>query len=95
VQVENDAELAEMHTRLNGAALPVDEQIGTACCYARSDKYWTVDPQGMGNVPDARRRPHLRRICNASAAESNADASACCSPARGKPIGVPVKSSCC
>lgn len=97
VQVENDAELAEMHTRLNGAALPVDEQIGTACCYARSDKYWTVDPQGiawetyqtLGDVPT------FGESRNSSAAESNADASACCSPARGKPIGVPVKSSCC
>ncbi|KWC91643.1 ArsI/CadI family heavy metal resistance metalloenzyme [Burkholderia cepacia] len=97
VQVENESELAEMHARLNDAALPVDEQIGTACCYARSDKYWTVDPQGvawetyqtLGEVPTFGESRH------APAAESNADASACCSPARGKPIGVPVKSSCC
>ncbi|HDR9510471.1 glyoxalase/bleomycin resistance/dioxygenase family protein [Burkholderia cepacia] len=97
VQVENESELAEMHTRLSSAALPVDEQIGTACCYARSDKYWTVDPQGiawetyqtLGEVPTFGESRH------ASAAESNADATACCFPARGKPIGVPVKSSCC
>ncbi|AZQ49632.1 ArsI/CadI family heavy metal resistance metalloenzyme [Burkholderia cenocepacia] len=97
VQVENESELAEMHTRLSSAALPVDEQIGTACCYARSDKYWTVDPQGiawetyqtLGEVPTFGESRH------ASPTESNADASACCSPARGKPIGVPVKSSCC
>lgn len=96
VQVENEAELAEMHKRLSGAALPVDEQIGTACCYARSDKYWTVDPQGvaweayqtLGDVPT------FGESRTALAAE-NADASACCSPTRGKPIGVPVKSSCC
>lgn len=97
VQVENESELAEMHTRLSSAALPVDEEIGTACCYARSDKYWTVDPQGiawetyqtLGEVPTFGESRHV------SAAESNADASACCFPARGKPIGVPVKSSCC
>ncbi|KVE30166.1 glyoxalase [Burkholderia singularis] len=97
VQVENEAELAEMHARLNGAALPLDEQIGTACCYARSDKYWTIDPQGiawetyqtLGDVPT------FGESRNSQSAESNADASACCSPARGKPIGVPVKSSCC
>ena len=97
IQVENGTELAEMHARLSDAALPVDEQIGTACCYARSDKYWTVDPQGvawetyqtLGEVPT------FGESRNAPAAESNADASACCSPARGKPIGVPVKSSCC
>ncbi|AOI68807.1 ArsI/CadI family heavy metal resistance metalloenzyme [Burkholderia ubonensis] len=97
VQVENESELAEMHTRLSSAALPVDEQIGTACCYARSDKYWTVDPQGiawetyqtLGEVPTFGESRH------APATKSNADATACCSPARGKPIGVPVKSSCC
>nr|WP_302054663.1 ArsI/CadI family heavy metal resistance metalloenzyme [Burkholderia multivorans] len=96
VQVENEAELAEMHARLSNSALPVDEQIGTACCYARSDKYWTVDPQGvawetyqtLGEVPTfGESRP-------ASSAESNTDVSACCSPSRGTPTGVPVKSSC-
>ncbi|KWK60977.1 ArsI/CadI family heavy metal resistance metalloenzyme [Burkholderia stagnalis] len=97
VQVENEAELAEMHARLNGAALPLDEQIGMACCYARSDKYWTIDPQGiawetyqtLGDVPT------FGESRNSQSTESNAEASACCSPARGKPIGVPVKSSCC
>jgi catechol 2,3-dioxygenase-like lactoylglutathione lyase family enzyme len=96
VQVENDAELAEMHTRLNGAALPVDEQIGTACCYARSDKYWTVDPQGIAwkrtrrsatSPPSA--NPATRRRLNRMPTLLLAV------PARGKPIGVPVKSSCC
>lgn len=47
VQTEDDAELAEMRARLDHAALPVDAQIGAACCYARSDKYWSVDPQGI------------------------------------------------
>ncbi|WP_269503277.1 ArsI/CadI family heavy metal resistance metalloenzyme [Burkholderia sp. IMCC1007] len=97
VQVENEAELAEMHTRLNDAALPVDEQIGTACCYAQSDKYWTVDPQGiawetyqtLGEIPTFGES----RVVPAPQPEANA--SACCSPSRGKPIGVPVKSSSC
>lgn len=97
VQVENEAELEEMHARLSHAALPIDEQIGTACCYARSDKYWTVDPQGvawetyqtLGEVPT------FGESRNAPAADSNAAPAACCSPSRGKSIGVPVKSSCC
>ncbi|MEK7916382.1 ArsI/CadI family heavy metal resistance metalloenzyme [Burkholderia contaminans] len=97
VQVENESELAEMHARLSGAALPVDEQSGTACCYARSDKYWTVDPQGVAweTYQTLGQIPTFGESRTAPAAESNADASACCSPARGKPIGVPVKSSCC
>lgn len=96
VQVENEAELEEMHARLSHAALPVDEQIGTACCYARSDKYWTVDPQGVAweTYQTLGATPTFGESRTAPAAE-NANASACCSPARGKPIGVPVKSSCC
>lgn len=97
VQVENDAELAEMHERLSDAALPLDEQTGTTCCYARSDKYWTVDPQGiawetyqtLGNVPT------YGESRNAQPAESNADTAACCTPARGNPTGAAVKSAWC
>jgi catechol 2,3-dioxygenase-like lactoylglutathione lyase family enzyme len=97
VQVENEAELADMHERLLDAALPVDEQIGTACCYARSDKYWTVDPQGVAwetyqTLADI---PTFGESRAAPAGEPNADTSACCAPVRGKPIGVPVKSSSC
>lgn len=47
MQVESGDELEEMHARLAQAALPVEAQPGTACCYAESDKYWTVDPQGI------------------------------------------------
>jgi hypothetical protein len=25
----------------------VTAQKGASCCYARSDKYWTIDPQGI------------------------------------------------
>jgi hypothetical protein len=47
IQVESDAELAEMNARLDAALLPKEAQIGAACCYAKSDKYWTMDPQGV------------------------------------------------
>ncbi|OTP73777.1 ArsI/CadI family heavy metal resistance metalloenzyme [Caballeronia sordidicola] len=47
IQVETHAELAEMNARFAAAAMPVQEQTGTTCCYARSDKSWTVDPQGV------------------------------------------------
>ncbi|CAE6724985.1 Cadmium-induced protein CadI [Paraburkholderia domus] len=47
IQVESDEELAEMNARLDAAALPKETQTATACCYARSNKYWTVDPQGI------------------------------------------------
>lgn len=47
IQVETDNELVEMHARLAAANLPVQAQVGTNCCYAKSDKYWSVDPQGV------------------------------------------------
>lgn len=47
IQVESGEELEEINQRLAAAAMPVTEQKGNACCYAESDKYWTVDPQGI------------------------------------------------
>lgn len=47
IQVESADELAEVQSRLAQADAPVTEQIGGACCYARSDKYWITDPQGV------------------------------------------------
>ncbi|UCE90328.1 MAG: VOC family protein, partial [Pseudomonadota bacterium] len=47
IQVDDAQELDEIRQRLNAAQLPVEEQAGAECCYARSDKYWSVDPQGI------------------------------------------------
>lgn len=47
IQVESEAELAEVAGRLKAADLGVRETAGVSCCYARSDKAWAADPQGM------------------------------------------------
>lgn len=47
VQVESDEELREIAGRLAAAERPVLEQKDAACCYARSDKAWSADPQGV------------------------------------------------
>ncbi len=47
IQVESAEELEAINARLRDAALPAHEQKDAACCYARSDKYWSVDPQGV------------------------------------------------
>ena len=47
IQVETDAELVEMNARFAAAELPVQTQTDTTCCYARSNKSWTIDPQGV------------------------------------------------
>ena len=50
VQVENADELAEMNTRLQKLDGEVVEEMGTACCYAKSDKYWATDPTGIDHT---------------------------------------------
>jgi hypothetical protein len=47
IQVDLNTELEELNLRLTEAALPVEEQKNAACCYSNSDKYWTIDPQGI------------------------------------------------
>ena len=47
IQVEDDAELKEVYGRLQQAGRPVLEQGETVCCYARSEKAWSTDPQGL------------------------------------------------
>lgn len=46
-QAESEGELDVLHQRVEAAAGPIVEQKGTACCYAESDKYWTLDPAGI------------------------------------------------
>jgi hypothetical protein len=47
VQVESAEELAEMHARLQQVQSDFKTELDKACCYARSDKYWVNDPQGI------------------------------------------------
>lgn len=94
-QTDDPAELAEMKARAEFADMALLDEGETTCCYARSEKHWVTDPQGiawehfhtLGNIP-----------VFSEAAPPEAAAAACCTPApRGKPIGIPVKSqsSCC
>ena len=47
IQAEDESELAEVYERLSHAERPVIEENDTTCCYARSDKQWIADPQGV------------------------------------------------
>jgi catechol 2,3-dioxygenase-like lactoylglutathione lyase family enzyme len=47
IQVESETELGEVYQRLKQAEGPVLEEGATTCCYARSEKSWIVDPQGL------------------------------------------------
>ena len=47
VQVEKDEELSDISARLRDAGLETSEQRDVSCCYARQDKTWVSDPQGV------------------------------------------------
>ena len=46
LQVDEAAGLAELGRRLDSAGGTVVPEDAAVCCYARSDKLWTEDPQG-------------------------------------------------
>jgi catechol 2,3-dioxygenase-like lactoylglutathione lyase family enzyme len=93
IQTDDAAELAALKARAEAADLALRDEGETTCCYARSEKHWITDPQGiawehfhtLGSIPVFR-----------ETAADKTEPSACCTPtARGKPVGVAVKSSCC
>ena len=46
IQVESDEGLRALGQRLDAAGQAVLPEDATVCCYAKSDKLWTADPQG-------------------------------------------------
>ena len=47
LQTDSDEELADLKARVAAAAMPVLDEGATSCCYARSEKHWVMDPQGI------------------------------------------------
>lgn len=47
IQAETEDELAEVFARLEHAERPVLKEGATTCCYAKSEKSWVEDPQGV------------------------------------------------
>ena len=91
-QVDSDAALSEIETKLKIASDDVVGETDTACCYAKSDKYWIQDPAGiaweafhsLASIPMFGEAP---KIISDTPDDIKA---ACCSPAFGE-----NKSDCC
>ena len=47
IQVEDESELSDLSERLGAAGQGVDLLKDNKCCYARQDKFWVSDPQGV------------------------------------------------
>ncbi len=46
-QVDSGEELVALRRQVADAEIAAQDQPGATCCYARSDKYWITDPQGI------------------------------------------------
>ena len=107
-QTDDPQELAALKARAEAADMALLDEGQTTCCYARSEKHWVTDPQGiawehfhtLGDIPvfNERQATETSSTCCTPAPAAALESSACCTPAqRGKPIGIAVKSSnaCC
>ena len=47
IQVDEDSELGQLRSQLAQADVAIRDQKNATCCYAKSDKHWTIDPQGI------------------------------------------------
>jgi lactoylglutathione lyase len=107
-QTDTAEELIDLKARAQAADMALLDEGETTCCYARSEKHWVTDPQGiawehfhtLGNIPvfsEAQAQPAEASACCTTAAAAEPAASqpaACCAPTtRGKPVGIAVKSS--
>lgn len=103
-QTDDPKELAALKERAAAADLALLDEGETTCCYARSEKHWITDPQGIAweqfhtleNIPvfNERKPGNAAATCCATPepATAQTEASACCTPtrAKGKPVGIPV-----
>ena len=110
IQTDDLAELTAMKERARAADMALLDEGETTCCYARSEKHWVTDPQGiawehfhtLANIPvfrEASAAESANAACCASApATPSPETIASDTPApRGKLLKIPVKSqsSCC
>lgn len=102
IQVDSDEALAELRKQVADAEIVANDQGHAACCYARSNKYWTTDPQGVAwetfhtldEIPVF--GADSKTAGDRTAEDTSVQSTACCAP-RPKLIpsaGEPAKACC-
>ena len=108
-QTDDVTELDALKARAEAADMALLDEGTTTCCYARSEKHWVTDPQGiaweqfhtLGNIPvfsEGKASSDAPACCTPATTDAKAPAAepaaACCTPAvRGKPVGIAVKAA--
>jgi catechol 2,3-dioxygenase-like lactoylglutathione lyase family enzyme len=90
IQTDDAAELAALKARAEAADLALLDEGATTCCYARSEKHWITDPQGVAwehfhtleNIP----------VFNEAAAVPQG---ACCTPKATAAPQATTQAACC
>ncbi|RZT98041.1 ArsI/CadI family heavy metal resistance metalloenzyme [Rivibacter subsaxonicus] len=91
IQVDSSEDLAHLQAQARSADLALLDEGETTCCYARSEKHWLTDPQGLA-------WEHYHTLDSIPVFR---EAGASCAPAaaeRGKPVSIPVRAgggNCC
>lgn len=85
--------------RTKTQGIPVREQVGTTCCYAKADKFWVHDADGMEwemytLLEDAEIHSTPDNACCASApakaSQQQTAAASCCTPTAKAPVDTPL-----
>jgi hypothetical protein len=98
-QTDTEEKLAEFKARARAADMALLDEGTVSCCYARGDKHWVTDPQGIA-------WEHFHTLTNipvfsekSATVPQETAAAACCAAAGPKatPVAAPVKqaSACC
>jgi catechol 2,3-dioxygenase-like lactoylglutathione lyase family enzyme len=110
LQADTPEALAEIGHRLQAADAVTLAEAATTCCYARSDKFWAEDPQGVrwetfhthGDATtyyaDPAGAPVQRDTCCGPATASPSNGNSCapvCSVPAADQIPAAGKSACC
>ena len=94
-QTDTEEELAELKAQARNADMAILDEGQVSCCYARSEKHWVTDPQGiaweqfhtLGDIPVFGMK---------TSASSTSEAAACCAAEPAESVAAdPAKQSAC
>lgn len=88
IQVESADELQVLKAQAAQADMALRDEGETTCCYARSDKYWLTDPQGIA-------WEQFHTLDNIPVFREGTAASTCCTPATAPAATVATTTGCC
>jgi hypothetical protein len=99
IEADSAEELAGIAARLAAAGERLTEEKATTCCYARSDKAWVADPEGIAwetfhTFGESTVYGEERQVLPAATEVDTTPRSACCGPA-ATTSPVTARAACC